>query len=844
VLRFLAQLDADEDRRGALNSGQYVMQQAFESGLVTHDEYSMSSLTEAVDRLVLEDAVKLEDTYPERRRQGEALSPNRFYNCRNIEITLRGYEVIESLNLLAPPIAPAPEAPSESAAHSMRGRHRKRFLYKRGDRFGRWSLVSQLGSGGNGEVWEAEDAETGDVCAIKILHADSTDSERYRRFRREIETLSQLGVEDAVLPLVDFDLPEDLSAVPAWYTMPVARNIRVALAGKPVLECVAAAREIADALARLVERQIHHRDVKPENLYSHGGRYVLGDFGLVTRPDDEKLTRPNHIPGPGAYMPSEAFVRWDEADFEKIDVFCLAKSLWVVITRADFPPRGRINADDRYALVRQFPDEHYIAELDQLIERTTADDPTTRPTLAGFAQAVGSWLGDRELRVGMIESVERDLEVEVHVKRFVVAHARRDRGFGAGLLDLSTEADVVAAGLRNDETAAGLVRLRDQGDVSGDFDPLHPAAPEWWSQLWPAAHLVDEVDGRDVIDAQVAPLLRALHREALPAIHVHREQESVEIAGLGFDPAEAYFRLRYANERGYLTYREMRESTGVLLSEPRVTGPGLRLIAAPSLASDPRLPSWMDASRARFESESSKYTTPEEPQLFPDGFWEFGYALTDMPQMSLRDLRETLMIARSHWSGWAMWLVIPEAAPYPIDGTIECWLGAGANLTKLGPSSNDYWRASPDGRLYIVRGYEDDDPAEHRGGGTPGETLDILLPIWRAAEGLLHASRLARLLGTDESTVTFTARWGGLNDRRLTTWSAPGRVPFSTTFRSRQFGVESTVVARAKEIPDSLESLVGALLAPLYEVFDFFTPAESLVRGEVEKILELERNTT
>ncbi len=153
-------------------------------------------------------------------------------------------------------------------------------------------------------------------------------------------------------------------------------------------------------------------------------------------------------------------------------------------------------------------------------------------------------------------------------------------------------------------------------------------------------------------------------------------------------------------------------------------------------------------------------------------------------------------------------------------------------------------RASPEGLLYIVRGYEDDDPHEgHRHGGEAGQTLDIILPIWRACEGFLHPHRLAHLLGADDATVTFTARWGGLNGRRLSTWSAPNRVPFSSTYRSRQDRVGSTVVASAKEIPDRLVELVGELLAPLYEIFDFFALSENLLKEEVEKVLAQERST-
>jgi hypothetical protein len=111
------------------------------------------------------------------------------------------------------------------------------------------------------------------------------------------------------------------------------------------------------------------------------------------------------------------------------------------------------------------------------------------------------------------------------------------------------------------------------------------------------------------------------------------------------------------------------------------------------------------------------------------------------------------------------------------------------------------------------------------------------LPIWRACEGLLHAHRLAHLLRADETTVTFKARWSGLSGRQLSVWSARTRVPFAGSNESRQDSVESTVVSIAKDIPDRLIELVSELLAPLYEVFDFFELSESVLDEEVKKTL-------
>jgi hypothetical protein len=175
-----------------------------------------------------------------------------------------------------------------------------------------------------------------------------------------------------------------------------------------------------------------------------------------------------------------------------------------------------------------------------------------------------------------------------------------------------------------------------------------------------------------------------------------------------------------------------------------------------------------------------------------------------------------------------------------VDGTIECWLG---NLVR-GTSHSDYWRASPDGLFYIVRGYEDDETGSLAGrtGGEPGETLDVVLPIWRLSEALIHAQRMGGALGQPDSSVTFMARWHGLRDRKLAAWSSPNRAPFWNDYVSRQSTVTSSVEERAANILDNLPDLVGKLVAPLYEVFSFWAAPPELIEAEVAKVVKYERS--
>jgi protein kinase-like protein len=284
----------------------------------------------------------------------------------------------------------AADVPAAQAARP--ARRRRKYRHAVGERFGRWTLQAQLGAGGNAEVWRGLDEDTGEIAAVKILHADRTDEDAYARFRREIDSIGALADEGArVLPIIDYFLPEDIGSAEAWYAMPEAIGIRDALGRAGIVERVAALAEIADELARLAERDWHHRDVKPANLYSYKGRFVVGDFGLIKRPSDDDLTRVGRTPGPYEYLPNEAVMRADTIDLAAFDLFCLAKTIWGIVTGNPRPPQGHIAAASYWSLSKQFEHEQRIDELDRLLDRATSDNPSERGTLRAFADGLAAW---------------------------------------------------------------------------------------------------------------------------------------------------------------------------------------------------------------------------------------------------------------------------------------------------------------------------------------------------------------------------------------------------------------------------------------------------------------------
>jgi hypothetical protein len=224
---------------------------------------------------------------------------------------------------------------------------------------------------------------------------------------------------------------------------------------------------------------------------------------------------------------------------------------------------------------------------------------------------------------------------------------------------------------------------------------------------------------------------------------------------------------------------------------------------------------------------------PEDaPARCPLGRYELDYALLgDFARPSLVELRDKLELAVAHWGNWPEFWVPTrdEIRPVPIDGTVQCWLGTPA-MGRQDPGHVDFWRASPDGRTFLLRGYFEDIGWSDRK-IEPGTMIDIRTPIWRVAECLHHARILSSLLAPGQDfQVFFQARWYGLEGRWLGSLDPWQSFFIRDGYSSRQneFAVRRTLDVR--QIADNLPEIILPLLAPLYECFGFFQLTMDLVR--------------
>ena len=464
-----------------------------------------------------------------------------------------------------------------------------RRLFKPGDElptrlFGAWRLHERLGSGANGEVWLAQSRLGALEAAVKIMTRFGPDG--YDRFKREVGTLERMLLTDlAVLIVFDAYLPAQASRYdPPWYCMPVGTRISHALQGAAPRAVVRAIRGIAETLARLAaEHGINHRDIKPENLFFLDGRPVIGDFGLVLRADDEPLTAEGDvIGGPRDYVPDEVRFRRPDIDWERVDVYCLVKTLWVLIAGEELPPAGRIRAGGFFSLEQQpAVEEAHLNELDAIIDRATAEDPSERFTMAGFAQAIGDWLEALELREAVVAADVRARENKDATLRWLLSWSQTtDANFGRGIIDLGPpESTSVVPDLTNAELAEALHELERLGMIEGEpvmGQGVHPVA---WSKVFPRFWAIEEIEDQRAIEARVAPVLRYLFDHPGESVHLG-EVANVQLGAEMTGPT-AYYRLRYLHGRGWVEFDELAEGgPGKTLMNLRVTDSGLAWIAA------------------------------------------------------------------------------------------------------------------------------------------------------------------------------------------------------------------------------------------------------------------------
>lgn len=321
-----------------------------------------------------------------------------------------------------------------------------------GDRLGKWVIYKELGRGGMGRVYLAQEELTGKQAALKVLAAGLAQEVGFlNRFQREIETLSKLDHPN----IVRF-FESGFENGYYFYAMEYVEGLSLEqLLEKqsrfPWKDVLNVALQVAPALRHVHDHGIIHRDIKPSNLILNtAGQIKLTDFGIA------KVFSSNHLTATGGIVGTAEFLSPEQAAGKVVgkrsDLYCLGCVLYKLVTgRAPFAGNSYVELLHKHRYGQFDRPTKFVAdlplEIEEVICQLLEKDPDKRPR-------------DAQVLFKQLESIEDKLDHQ------------GDRT-SADNRDLTTKAEN-----RTDKGAAPPLGIG-SGAIRGSADagPITPSGP-------------------------------------------------------------------------------------------------------------------------------------------------------------------------------------------------------------------------------------------------------------------------------------------------------------------------------------------------------------------------------
>jgi len=271
-----------------------------------------------------------------------------------------------------------------------------------------YRLVKKIGSGGMGDVFQAEDTKLGRTVAVKLLPAAANENlTAKRRFLKEAQSASALNHPN-IVTIHAIEESEGLDFIVMEYLEGQTLKATIERDGAlPLARLLDIGVQVSDALEAAHEIGLIHRDVKSANILVNArGLAKVLDFGLAKMvrtladavdhdaPTLMHLTDEGTVMGTAAYMSPEQ-TRGEVLD-SRSDIFSLGCVLYEAATRT-LPFAGPSMLAIMHAIATSDPAPpsrlrpELPGEFDLILERSLAKDKDKRyPSVAEMAEALRS----------------------------------------------------------------------------------------------------------------------------------------------------------------------------------------------------------------------------------------------------------------------------------------------------------------------------------------------------------------------------------------------------------------------------------------------------------------------
>jgi len=241
-----------------------------------------------------------------------------------------------------------------------------------------YKILENIGRGGMGVVYRAEDINLKRTVALKFLPSSSSyDEEAKRRFIHEAQSASALDHPN-ICTIYEIGESEDgqLFISMALYNGETLKE-KIAKRKIDADEAIDITRQICSGLDKAHQSNIVHRDIKPANIFiTTDGIVKILDFGIAKVKGHTRLTLTGATAGTLEYMSPEQ-ARGEEID-QRTDIWSAGVIMYEMLT-GRLPFRGEYDQALIYSILNQTPDLNEIPKiLINFIKKATAKSAPER----------------------------------------------------------------------------------------------------------------------------------------------------------------------------------------------------------------------------------------------------------------------------------------------------------------------------------------------------------------------------------------------------------------------------------------------------------------------------------